>query len=54
MATKNQIAQNIWITYVIRIALLTVLKQNCLEHIQSERVGVKLISKFCVVLRRPA
>jgi hypothetical protein len=40
LATKNQRAQKIWITYVIRITQLTVHKQNCLEHVQSERVGI--------------
>jgi hypothetical protein len=42
LATKNHIAQKIWITDVIRITQLTVHKQNCLEHVQSERVGIIL------------
>ena len=41
MATKNQITIGKWITYVIRIIQLTIHKQNCLEHVLSERVGIK-------------
>ena len=41
LATKNQRAQNIWITDAIRITEPMKAKLNCLENAPQERVGIK-------------
>lgn len=37
MATKNQIANNLWITGIIEIMRVKSSKQNCLERARKER-----------------
>ncbi|MDR0286451.1 MAG: hypothetical protein LBI03_01905 [Clostridiales bacterium] len=45
MATKNQIAHNLWITDVIRIARTISSIQNCLSDGSRCRVGVSNMNK---------
>ena len=40
MATKNQIAQTIWIMKAMQIIGAKSHKQSCLEYIRRERVGI--------------